>query len=183
MAKIYDQGLKELILDTITTIPDQYLSQLLIDTYGRYDYHLSIARKNHVFFRNAHYLLSFLIPIYSAFFTYIVSNDLLKSRSILGAIGLFLTILTIVSSILNPYERCLSAGDILISLSNWKTDLMISLGNIQPELEQSQKTSLYELLKRKDQEMSKIGEAMMENLILKSSISVQRNEDKKELIK
>ncbi len=173
MTKIYDKNIRELILDTITTIPDQYLCQLLIDTYGRYDYHVSIARKNHIFFRNAHYFLSFIIPTYSAFFTYIVSNDLLGSRIILGATGLLLTILTIVVSILNPYERCITAGNILITLSDWKTDFIIGLGSIQPEIDEAQRASLYELLKRKDKEMSKIGKAMMENLILKSSINVQ----------
>jgi hypothetical protein len=173
MTKTYDKNLRDLILETIATIPDQYLCQLLIDTYGRYDYHLSVAMKNHVFFRNFHYFLSFFIPIYSAFFTYIVSNDLLQSRVILGAIGLLLTIMTIVASILKPYERCISAGQTLINLNTWKTDLIIVLGSIQPEFDKCQKESLYELLKRKDLEMSKIGEAMMENLMIKSSTSVK----------
>jgi hypothetical protein len=183
MTKTYDKNLRELILETITTISDQYLCQLLIDTYGRYDYHLSIAIKNHIFFRNFHYFLSFFIPIYSAFFTYIVSNDLLQSRSILGAIGLLLTIMTIVASILKPYERCIAAGQILIDLNTWKTDLMIILGNIQLEFDESQKESLYELLKRKDLEMSQIGKSMMENLILKSSTSVKEKAEEKDAIK
>ena len=177
MNKTYDKNLRELILETITTIPDQYLCQLLIGTYERYEYHLSIAIKNHVFFRNSHYFLSFFIPIYSAFLTYIVSNDLLKPI-ILGAIGLLLTIVTIVVSILKPYERCITAGQTLIDLSTWKTDLIIGLGNIQPELDESPKKSLYELLKRKDLEMSKIGQAMMENLILKSSTSMKEYAEK-----
>jgi hypothetical protein len=175
MATTYDKDLRQLILETIATISDQYLNQLLIDTYGRYNYHLSIARKNHVFFRNSHYLLSFLIPIYSAFFTYIVSNDLLKSRSLLGGLGLFLTILTIILAILKPYERCIAAGDILIILCNWKTDLMIGLGKIQQELDETQRSELlYEFLNKKDQEMSQIGAAMMENLIPRSNVSVQK---------
>jgi hypothetical protein len=179
MTKTYDKNLRELILETIATIPDQYLCQLLIDTYGRYDYHLSMAMKNHVFFRNFHYFLTFFIPIYSAFFTYIVSNELLQSRIILGAIGLLLTIMTIVASILKPYERCISAGQTLIDLNAWKTDLIIVLGSIQNEVDKSQKESLYELLKRKDLEMSKIGEAMIENLMIKSSnsVSVEKNKD------
>jgi hypothetical protein len=85
--------------------------------------------------------------------------------------------MTIVTSILKPYERCIAAGQTLIALSTWKTDLIIGLGNIQPELDESQKKSLYELLKRKDTEMSKIGEAMMENLILKSSTSAKEKCD------
>jgi hypothetical protein len=180
MPKIHEKGLRELILETVTTIPDQYLSQLLIDTYGRYDYHVSIARKNHIFFRNSHYTLSFLIPIYSAFYTYVVSNDLVPSRSILGALGLFLTILTIVIAILKPYERCVSAGEILIILGNWKTDLMVDLGKIQAESDETPKGALlYELLKKKDQEMSQIGEAMMANLIPRPSISVPESDSKK----
>ncbi|MCB0211563.1 MAG: hypothetical protein KDJ52_19660 [Anaerolineae bacterium] len=179
MTKTYDKSLKDLILDTISTISDQYLCQLLIDTYNRYDYHLSIAIKNHVFFRNTHYFLSFSIPIYSACFTYIVSNDLLMSRTLLGLIGLLLTILTIILSILKPYERCIAAGDILIILSEWKTDLTIGLGNIQLEEDEAQQQSLYEFLERKDQELSKIGEAMMENLMPKPGMSIRENVEKK----
>jgi hypothetical protein len=179
MTKTYDKSLKDLILDTIATTTDQYLCQLLIDTYDRYDYHLSVAIKNHVFFRNMHYFLSFSIPIYSACFTYIVSNDLLMSRSLLGLIGLFLTILTIVLSILKPYERCIAAGDILIILSEWKTDLTIGLGNIQRERDEAQEQSLYEFLKTKDQELSKIGEAMMENLMPKPGTSIRESTEKK----
>ena len=179
MTKTYEKSLKELILETISTISDQYLCQLVLDTYGRYEYHAGIARKNHVFFRNSHYVLSFLIPIYSAFFTYIVSDNLLNSPSTLGAIGLLLTILTIVASILKPYDRCIVAGNILIILSNWKTDFMIGLAGAQTEMNETQKGSLYDFLKRKDQDLSKIGESMMENLILKSSVNLQQNEEKK----
>jgi hypothetical protein len=91
--------------------------------------------------------------------------------------------MTIVTSILKPYERCISAGQTLINLNTWKTDLIIILGNIQPEFDESQKELLYKLLKRKDLEMSKIGEAMMENLILKSSISMKENAENKDAIK
>lgn len=171
MNKTYDKSFRECIIETIAIIPDQYLRQLLINTHGRYDYHLSIAIKNHAFFRNSHYFLSFIIPIYSAFFTYIASNDLLQSRSVLGAIGLLLTIMTIVASILKPYERCIAAAQTLIDLNSWKTDFIIALGNIRPEIDEPKKLSLYDLLKRKDLEMSKIGLAMMEHLIPKSSTS------------
>jgi hypothetical protein len=171
MSNTYDKNLREIILENIAEIPDQYLCQLLIDTYGRYDYHLSIAIKNHKFFRNSHYFLSFFIPIYSAFFTYIVSNNLIQSRNILGALGLLLTIMTIVVSILKPYERCIAAGQTLIDLSSWKTDLIIGLGHIQSRVDENQRTVLYRFLKKKDMEMSKIGEAMMEHLILKSNSS------------
>lgn len=175
MPRAHDKSFKELILETATRIPDRYLSQLLFDTYGRYEYHSSVARKNHIFFRNFHYFLSFAIPIYSAFFTYIVSNELIRSGTILGAIGLVLTMLTIILSILKPYERCISAGSILIRLSDWKTDLILGLGSIEPESEPSQKALLFELLKRKDREISEIGEAMMENLIPKSSANIQES--------
>lgn len=176
MTKTYDKNLRELLLETIGTIPDQYLCQLLIDTYGRYEYHLSVAIKNHVFFRNSHYFLSFTIPIYSAFFTFIVSNGLLKSQALLGAIGLVLTIMTIVVSILKPYERCIAAGEILILLSDWKTDLVIDLGKIKSESDETRQQSLYELLKRKDREISEVGKAMMENLMPKPGASVRKNE-------
>jgi len=178
MAKNSDRNLRELILDITAGISDKYLSQLLIEIFGRYDYHLEIAKKNHKFFRNANYFFSFLVPTYSAFLTYIISNDFIKSKAILGIFGLFLTILTIVASILKPYERCISAADVLIILSDWKIDLIVNWGNIESELDEVQrKKSFYELLQRKDQEISKVGEAMMENLILKG-ISVQGSADR-----
>lgn len=178
MTKSFDRNLKELIFDITEDISDKYLSQLLIEIFGRYSYHVDIAKKNHKFFRNANYFFSFLVPTYSAFLTYIVSNDFINSKTILGALGLFLTILTIVTSILKPYERCISAADALIILSDWKTDLIVNWGYIESELDEAQrKKSLYELLQRKDQEISKVGEAMMENLILKG-ISVQGSADR-----
>jgi hypothetical protein len=178
MSRTYDKSFRECVLETIAIIPDAYLRQLLISTHGRYDYHLAIAIKNHVFFRNSHYFLSFIIPIYSAFFTYMASNNILQSRSILGGIGLLLTIMTIVASILKPYERCIAAAQTLIDLNTWKTDFIISLGNIQPEIGEPKNSSLYDLLKRKDLEMSKIGAAMMEHLIPTSGTSTKENAEK-----
>ena len=178
MTKNVDRSVKELILDATTKIPDRYLSQLLVEIFGRYTYHMDIAKKNHRFFRNANYVFSFLIPTYSAVLTYIVSNDFVNSKAVLGLFGLFLTVLTIVSSILKPYERCISAADVLIILSDWKTDLIVNLGNIELEPDETQRSkALYVLLQRKDQEISKVGEAMMENLILKG-ISVQGSSDR-----
>lgn len=178
MTKNFDRNLRELIFDTTANISDAYLSQLLIEIFGRYNYHLEIAKKNHKFFRNTNYLFSFLVPTYSAFLTYIISNEFINSKAVLGLFGLFLTILTIVASILKPYERCISAADVLITLSDWKTDLIVNLGNIESELDEAQnKKAFYELLQRKDQEISKVGEAMMENLILKG-ISVQGSSDR-----
>ncbi len=171
MTKNFDRNLKELIFDITANISDKYLSQLLIEVFGRYNYHLESAKKNAKFFSNTNYLFSFLVPTYSAFLTYIISNDFIKSKEILGIFGLFLTILTIVASILKPYERCISAVDVLIVLSNWKTDLIVNLGSIDESgLDEVQKKkALYELLHRKDQEISKVGKAMMENLTPKSN--------------
>lgn len=178
MTKDFDKNLRELIFDTTTNISDKYLSHLLVETLGRYHYHLEIAKKNHKIFRNSHYVFSFLIPTYSAFYTFIVSDNLITSKTILGSLGLFLTILTIVVSILKPYERCISAADVLITLSDWKTDLIVCLGKMGSELDETQKKrALYELLQRKDQEISKVGEVMMESLILKG-ISVQGSKDR-----
>lgn len=178
MTKNVDRSVKELILDATTKITDRYLSQLLVEIFGRYTYHLDIAKKNHRFFRNANYVFSFLIPTYSAVLTYIISNDFVNSKAVLGLFGLFLTVLTIVSSILKPYERCISAADVLIILSDWKTDLIVNLGSIELEPDETQRSkALYVLLQRKDQEISKVGEAMMENLILKG-ISVQGSSDR-----
>ncbi|AKG22536.1 hypothetical protein [Calothrix sp. 336/3] len=178
MKKIFDISLRELIIDTTANISDKYLVQLLLATFDRYNYHLEIAKNNHKFFRNSNYFFSFLIPVYSAFFTYIVSNDLIISKTILGVLGLILTIMTIVVSILKPYERCIAAAEVLIVLSDWKTDLIVNLGNVELEVDTNHKRqALYELLQRKDKEISQVGEAMMENLIPKC-INVQGKTDK-----
>lgn len=176
MKRSNDKSFNEFVLQTLEMIPDRYLSELLTSTHGRYDYHLGIAKKNQVFFISVHYFLSFSIPLYSAFFTYIASNDIIQSRGILGGIGLLLTILTIVASILNPYERCIAAAQTLINLNTWKTDFIVSLGNIELETDEPKKIkALYDFLKRKDLEMSKIGVALMD-LILKSSTSTSTKE-------
>jgi hypothetical protein len=168
-------NLKEMLLGCTSTMNDTYASQLLIETYERYEYHVSIAKKNHRFFRDTHYFLSFVIPIYAAVLTYAISNDALRSGRVGGAAGIVLTIFTIVSSILRPYERCVSAGATLVALSNWKTDLLLELGHLQAESDTGRKVaSLYDLVQRKDQEMSAIGLAMMESLIPKSTAEVHK---------
>ncbi len=178
--KNLEHSLRDLIVDISANLSDQYLSQLLIEVFGRYNYHLEIAKKNHKFFRNTNYAFSFLIPTYSAFLTYIISNDLINSKPVLGFFGLFLTILTIISSILKPYERCISAAEALLALSHWKTDLIVHFGHLNDELDEStKKKALYELLQRKDQEISRLGEAMMANLILKGvNVQGDKNQEK-----
>ncbi len=174
--------LKDVILQCTSSMNDPYASRLLSESYGRYEYHLSIAKKNHRFFRDTHYFLSFVIPIYSAVLTYVISQNRLASGWGAGAAGTVLTIFTILLSILRPYERCILAGQVLLALSNWKTDLLLDLGRLQAESDRDRKiASLYDLVQRKDQEMTAIGVSMMETLIPKSTADVQKAlADKKE---
>lgn len=102
MTKNNGSSLKDFLLESTKNSHDNYIDRLLREVFDRYNYHLEIAKKNHKFFRNANYLFSFLVPTYSAFLTYIISNDFISSKAVLGGFGLFLTILTIVSSILKP---------------------------------------------------------------------------------
>jgi hypothetical protein len=175
MNRTRDKLFKECVVKPFSTIPDAYLGQLLVSTHERYEYHLDLATKNRKSFRNAHYFLTYTIPIYSAIFTYMASNDIIHSRSTLGLIGLVLTIMTIVASILKPYGHCIAAMQALIDLNTWKTDFIGSLSTLRLEADKLNTKSLYEFLQRKDLEMSKIGAALMD-LIPKSSASTKDGE-------
>ena len=175
MNRTRDKLFKECVIQAISTIPDEYLGQLLISTHERYEFHSAAATKNRDLYGSAHYILTYAIPIYSAIFTYMASNDIIKSRSQLGLFGLVLTIMTIVASILKPYGRCIAAMQALIDLNTWKTDFIGSLSTLHLESDQPNTKSLYEFLKRKDLEMSKIGAALMD-LIPKSSASTKDGE-------
>ena len=174
MNRTRDKYFKECVIQTISKIPDNYLGQLFISINQRYEYHLSLAHKNRDRNSFAHYVLSFAIPIYSAFFTYITSNDIIKPGRALGAFGLVLTIMTIVASILKPHGRFIAAAQELIDLNTWKTDFIGSLSTLHLESDQPNTKSLYEFLKRKDLEMSKIGGVLID-LILTSSASKQND--------
>lgn len=169
MNRTRDKYFKECVIQTISKIPDRYLGQLLISINQRYEYHLSLAHKNRDRYRIAHYFLSFAIPLYSAFFTYITSNDIITSGRALGAIGLVLTIMTIVASILKPHGRFIAAAQELIDLNTWKTDFIDSLGTLMLKIDNNDYQPLYGLLKRKDLEMSKIGGALLDLVLTPST--------------
>jgi hypothetical protein len=171
-----DKNFNECVNLTIALIPDAYLKNLLISTHERYEYHLNIATVSRDLFEKAHYFLTFAIPIYSAIFTYIASNGIILSRNILGGIGLLLTIMTIVASILKPYGRFVAAAQTLIALNTWKADFIVSLGNMQLETVEPKNTLLYDFLTRKDLEMSKIGATLMD-LIFKPNSNADGGAD------
>jgi hypothetical protein len=69
------------------------------------------------------------------------SNDVLKSGRARGAAGIAIIIFTIISSILRPFEHCVSTGATFVALSNWKADLLLELGRLQAESDTGRKVA------------------------------------------
>jgi hypothetical protein len=141
-------------------IPDDHRRQLLIDVAERYKFHLDLVISNSKFYGTLVYSLSLLIPIYSAILTFIISSDLSWPKTIQGLLGLGLTILTIISNSLKPYEKYITACNILIRFRDWRMNFIESFKKV----DLSSEDALYELLKTKDGEISEISKTMLEQL-------------------
>ncbi len=141
-------------------IPDDHRRQLLIDVAERYKFHIDLAIADSKRYGALVYSLSLLIPIYSAILTFIISSDLSWSKIIQGLLGLGLTILTIISNTLKPYEKYTSACNILIRFRDWRTNFIDSFKGVNF----SSEDELYKLLKIKDEEISEISKTMLEQL-------------------
>jgi hypothetical protein len=110
------------------------------------------------------YVLTLLIPCYSAILTWVasVSNHPLFANHI-GLLGLFLTILTIINSGLKPSEKYITASHILVSLHDWEMDFVINFHiKIQNK---NERDKLYEWLLQKDKALSKIGSEIVDRIL------------------
>lgn len=142
--------------------------------YRRYKFHLVNAEISCNFYRNKAKFFTYIIPIYSAILTFILTTkfnpDIFNisitseySNFFLSLIGLGLTILTIINSYLSPLEKALQSSNILIELEEW---IMIFISGIISHIRKNghieREQELIKFLHEQDEKMTKIGKKLLD---------------------
>lgn len=161
-----DKGLRDFVKDNyIDKMTNNSEKFLLLEIVNKYNFHFEIAANMKGKYETINWLFSICIPIYSAILTFILAGTFESIRVYLPFLGLGLTIFTILSSVIKPYERSKSASNLLITLNDWKVAFIVGLNEyIEPaKIEQSE--TLIDFLVNKNNELSGIGESMLERFI------------------
>lgn len=130
----------------------------------RLDFHRNLIFRNY----KKHYwggvIFSLAIPIGSAVITWMMTTQGKEITETLTKVpaavfGLLLTILTIINSVLRPAEEFISSSHTLVRLHDWEVSLALGIRKNKGNPDQ-----LYHLLEIKDQELSKLGDAMADTV-------------------
>lgn len=164
--KVVDKQIKDFIennyIPKMTNDSEKYL---LLEIVDRYNFHFDSAADRKGVYETINWLFSICIPVYSAILTFILAGTFESIRIYLPFLGLGLTIFTILSSVLKPYERSKSASTILITLNDWKVSLVAGL-NKHIELENLERQELLlDFLVTKNNELTELGETMIDRFI------------------
>lgn len=168
--KTVDKKIKGFIEENyIPKMTNESEKYLLLEIIGRYNFHCDSAADRKNLYEKINWLFSVCIPIYSSILTFILAGTFESIRIYLPFLGLGLTIFTILSSVLKPYERSTTASDLLITLNDWKVSLIAGL-NEYVELEkiedkEKNKETLINFLVDKNDELTKLGETMIQRFI------------------
>ena len=102
---------------------------------------------------------SLLIPSTSSLLTLSVGNTMTSIEYLNQGIGVILTIITIINSVIRPAEKVIHSGHLLVILHDWEMDLIITLQKIMRGKKEGDKyiDDLFDFLKKKDLLLSKIG--------------------------
>ncbi len=163
---IVDKQIKGFIEDNyIPKMTNDSEKYLLLQIVDRYIYHFDGATDAKSVYEAINWLFSICIPVYSAILTFILAGTFESIRIYLPFLGLGLTIFTILSSVLKPYERSTSASEILITLNDWKISLIVGLNEHIEQNNTEQKETLLNFLVHKNDELTKLGETIIQRFI------------------
>lgn len=101
------------------------------------------------------------IPILAALVTFSMSSESGISQPIGAVMGLLLTLLTIVNSVLKPDERFAKAVQSCIALNEWKLEFDIQ----SAEADITDEKAFHVMIQKMDKKLSEIGKAMAEGWI------------------
>ena len=135
------------------------LQQLIVAIEYRLLFHrenLQKTKKINSFLANC---FSLLIPITSSLLTLSVGNTMIPIHYPNQWVGIFLTIITIINSVLRPAEKVIHSGHLLVILHDWEMDLIITLQKIMSGKKEGEEyiNDTFDFLKKKDLLLSKIG--------------------------
>lgn len=129
----------------------------------RYLFHKEKAEKHVAIFKPLGFAFGLAIPILAALVTFSMGAEIGIPRPLVAIMGLTLTLLTIVNSVLKPDERFAKAAHHCIALHEWKLEFDIQVAKAEP----SDETAFYSMILEMDMKLSGIGKAMAEGWIPK----------------
>ncbi len=132
---------------------------------GRYFFHMEKADQHVTIFKPLGFVFGLAIPILAALVTFSMSTESGIPKAVTAVMGLALTLLTIVNSVLKPDERFAKATQHCIALAEWKRELDIQMA----ESNTADEMAFHAMIREMDKKLSEIGKSMAENWIPKPS--------------
>lgn len=130
---------------------------------ARWDFHRVRAERHVCIFKPLGFLFGLAIPILAALVTFSLSDTSGIPPSVQAAMGLGLTLLTIVNSVLKPDERFAKEAQNCIALNDWKLDFDIKVAEADP----ADEAAFHAMIQQMDAKLSEIGKAMAQGWIPK----------------
>lgn len=150
---------------------DPVFTKIIEAIEDRLVFHRDILMKSKRRYSFANTSLSILIPALSAVLTWATTAEFHDPQHLVGALGLLLTIITILNSVFRPTEKYLSASHMLVRLHDWEIELVTKLATIST----NPINEIYDYLKRKDHQLSELGADIVVQLF-QNDPSTQNND-------
>ncbi len=144
----------------VDQIKNDVASGFLLHVANNYKSHYDNANNSSTFYLILLYSLSLLIPIFSALLTWLSTTD--DNKRLKVCLGALLTVLTIASGVLKPYESYMLSSNTLVKLREWQTNSIVRLTELN--YTSDDKSKLYTLLQKMDDEIQEIGETVLEKM-------------------
>ena len=145
-------------------VPHKSMSDFYRELERRYVFHKKNAEKHVKMFKPLGFLFGLAIPILSALVTFSISSDRSGALAALSAaMGLALTVLTILNSVLKVDERFARGAQHCIALHEWKRDFDILVA----ESDTQDEKVFHAMIREMDDKLSEIGKSMAEGWVPK----------------
>ena len=149
--------------DGATVLSQKSLSDFQQMVENRYAFHKEKAERHVAVFKPMGFVFGLAIPILAALVTFSMSAESGIGQPAGAIMGLALTLLTIVNSVLKPDERFAKAAQNCIALNEWKLAFDIH----SAEADTTDEKAFHAMIQKMDQNLSEIGKAMAEGWIPK----------------
>lgn len=129
----------------------------------RYCFHKGNAERHVTIFKPMGFAFGLAIPILAAVVTFSMGVESGIPKPLAAVMGLVLTLITIVNSVLKPDERFVKAAQNCIALNEWKLEFDI----YSAEADTTNAKEFHDMVQKMDKKLSEIGKAMAESWIPK----------------
>jgi hypothetical protein len=146
-------------------VPHRSMREFYQTTEARYVFHKEKAESHVNRFKPMGFFCGLAIPILSALVTFAITYESAIPTFVTAGMGLVLTLLTIVNSVLKPDKRFTSAAQYCIALHEWKRDFDICVA----ESDAADEKAFHALIQEMDGRLSEIGKSMAEGWVPKAA--------------